>query len=98
MRQAAGGLRFGPTLNGEDATKVPRAQNPNHALPINNPITAGAAHRRAGDLASLRVRMFHGNVLGMHVHQKVQHGAQPLVRVSSGQVHVSRVVVHPQKG
>ena len=55
------------------------------ALPIDHAVAAGAADRRAGDLAALGVGLLDGNILGMQMDQPAQDAFEPPVRVLAGQ-------------
>ena len=63
------------------------------ALPIDHAVAAGAADRRAGDLAAFGVGVLDGDVLGVQVDEPVDDPLQPGVRVLPGQVGVAGVEV-----
>ena len=60
------------------------SQNPNHPVPVDDAIAAGAADRRAADFALLFGGMLHADVFGMNVDEPVHYGLQTLVWVFAG--------------
>ena len=50
-------------------------------LPVDHAVAAGAADRRAGDLAALGLAVLDRDVLGVQVDEPVADVLQPLVRV-----------------
>ena len=71
MLDASLGLFDGAALDGHDDVAGAAAEGFDDAGPVEDAVAAGAAHRRAGHLASLGVGMLDGDVFGVQVDQAV---------------------------
>src|ERR1039458_3271186 len=99
MLDGALGLLDGAALHGEhDVARAVLADDLDDFGPVNHSITAGAAHRRAGDLATLGAALLDGDVLGVQVHQPFDHALQPLVGILPAQEGVAGVEVDADAG
>ena len=75
---------------------VPRAilaDDLDDLLPVNHPVAARAAHRRAGDLAAFGAGLLDGDVLGVQMHEPLYDALQPRVGIVSAQEGVAGVEV-----
>ena len=94
--EAADRIRDGAAFDAEDDIIGAFLDHIDHPLPIHNTVTAGAAHRGAGDLAALCTALLHGNILGVQVDEAVNHVTQPFVCIiRSSQEGIAGVVIDP---
>ncbi len=66
---AALGLLDGAALDAQDDVALGPAADLDHLLPVDHAVAAGAADRRAGDLAALGLGVLDRDVLGVQVDQ-----------------------------
>ena len=63
--------------------------------PIDDTVAAGAADRRAGDLAAFGLRLLNQNIFGVQMDQVAEHPFEPGERIVPAQITVSGVEVDP---
>ena len=86
-------LLDGAAFDGEDDVARRLAADLDDPRPVDHAVAAGAADRRAGDLAALGGRLLDRDVLGVQVDEPVGDALQPGVGIVAAEVGVAGVEV-----
>ena len=98
MVDAGGCLCDRPALNRQNDVALALTANGDDACPVDDALAASAAHRGAGDLASLGIRLFDGYVLGVEVDEAMSHPFQPDIGIMPAEVAVTGIKVDADGG